>query len=128
MKRTRRFRIWLLALAASVLMGCAEEGPYDYGSAYPPPPYGYYEYYYYPDVEVYYYPHRHVYWWSEHGEWRSGRRVPPNIELREHVRVNLDSREPWRHHEEIRQRYPARRHEAPRPQAPRRELPGGGEH
>jgi hypothetical protein len=110
-------KCWLGLLAVALtffLTSCADEGPYDY----PPPPYGYYEYYYYPDGEVYYYPYRHVYWWRDHDRWVSGRHVPGNIELHEHVRVDLDSRQPWRYHDEIRQRYPhgSGRIEAPRPQ------------
>jgi len=136
MRRNRQIRIWLAALAVAALTGCVEEGPYDYDDVYPPPPYGYYAYDYYPDVEVYYYPARHVYWWNDHGHWRSGRRVPPNIELHEHVRVNINSREPWRHHDEIRRRYPSPAHEVHRPPAAHREgagpvgpgpEPGGGE-
>ena len=134
MKRMQEFWVWLMALTTITLMGCAEERPYDYDYAYPPPPYGYYEYYYYPDVEVYYYPRSRVYWWYEGDHWRSTRHVPPNIELHEHVRVTLDSREPWRHHDEIRQKYshprpappppvvrpePPPRPEPPLPEAPR---------
>jgi hypothetical protein len=65
-----------------------------------------YSYEYYPDAEVYYEPHRHVYYWSEGGAWRSGPRVPRNIVLRSSVRVDLDSPEPYRHHDEVRTKYP----------------------
>jgi len=35
-----------------------------------------------------------------------GSRVPRNIVLRSHVRVDLDSPEPYRHHNEVRVRHP----------------------
>jgi hypothetical protein len=64
---------------------------------------------YYPDVEVYFEPHRHVYYWSDGGAWRSGPRVPQNIVLRSSVRVELDSPEPYRYHDELRKKYPHQR-------------------
>lgn len=65
-----------------------------------------YSYVYYPDAEVYYYPQRHVYYWADGGAWRSGPRVPPTYVLRSHVTVNLDSPEPYQHHDEVRAKYP----------------------
>jgi len=125
----------LVSTALFLLVGCAEEEPYSYDYDYPPP-YGYYGYYYYPDVEVYYYPHRHIYWWHEHGHWYSGRHVPPNIHLHEHVRVDLNTRQPWRQHTEVMRRYPhpsvghlesphGEPHEAPHMEGGGR--PGGGD-
>ena len=73
-----------------------------------------YAYVYYPDVEVYFEPHRHVYYWSDGGTWRSGARVPRGIELRSHVSVNLDSSEPYRHHDEVRVKYPRHQSEEKR--------------
>jgi hypothetical protein len=69
----------------------------------------YYEYY--PDAEVYYEPQRHVYYWSEGGAWRSGAHVPQNFVLRSSVRVDLNSPEPYRHHDEVRAKYPRQRQE-----------------
>jgi len=120
----RKYLAGLLALAMTgFLLSCAYEEPYGY---YPPPAYGYYAYDYYPDIEVYYYPRSHVFWWRDHDRWVSGRHAPSNFELREHVRVDLDSRQPWRHHEEIRQRYPRSggHIEAPRPQPRPEGRPG----
>jgi hypothetical protein len=70
-----------------------------------------YSYVYYPDEEVYFEPHRHVYYWSDGGTWRSGARVPQNIVLRSHVTINLDSPEPYRHHEEVRAQHPRHKEE-----------------
>lgn len=78
-----------------------------------------YSYEYYPDVEVYFEPQRHVYYWSEGGAWRSGARVPQNVVLRSSVRVDLDSPEPSKHHDEVKAKYPRQKQEeerAPKPQ------------
>lgn len=91
------------------LLGCYVEHPHGYARG--PAVYATYSYVYYPDVEVYYEPHRHVYYWSEGNAWRSGARVPQNIVLRSSVRVDLDSPEPYRHHDEVRAKYPRQRQE-----------------
>src|SRR6266478_6553134 len=70
-----------------------------------------YHYVYYPDEEVYYVPETHVYWWSVGGEWRSGPRVPEGIALGTSVNLDVDGRDPWRHHEVIVARYPRTKHE-----------------
>jgi hypothetical protein len=126
----RKYWAGFSALAMMLfLMSCAYEEPYGY-DYYPPPAYGYYAYDYYPDIEVYYYPRTHIFWWRDHDRWVSGRHVPSNIELGEHVRVDLDSRQPWRHHDEVVRRYPRGGHfEAPRPQPRPEGRPGmEGEH
>jgi len=70
-----------------------------------------YHYVYYPEEEVYFVPEQHVYWWSVGGEWRSGPRVPEGIALGTSVNLDVDGRDPWRHHEVIVARYPRTRHE-----------------
>jgi hypothetical protein len=91
------------------LVGCYVERPHEYtrGPEVGPS----YSYVYYPDAEVYFEPHRQVYYWSDGGSWRSGERVPQNIVLRTHVTVNLDSSEPYKHHDEVRAKYPRRKQE-----------------
>jgi hypothetical protein len=91
------------------LVGCYVERPHEYTRG--PEVGASYTYVYYPDEEVYFEPHRHVYYWSDGGSWRSGERVPENIVLRTHVTVNLNSPEPYRHHDEVRAKYPRRKQE-----------------
>ena len=100
-------KLIVLAFAISGLLwlvGCYVEQPHGYVRG--PAVYTTYSYVYYPDVEVYYEPHHHIYYWSERGEWRSGARVPRNMVLRSSVRVDLNSPEPYKHHDEVRARYP----------------------
>lgn len=112
--------ILTIAIGSSlVVSGCYYDGR-QHESAYGSSGYarssGYatYSYVYYPDEEVYYEPHRHVYYWSDGGAWRSGARVPRNFVLRSSVRVDLDSPEPYRHHNEVRTKYPRQRREEDR--------------
>jgi hypothetical protein len=88
------------ALAASVVIHI--------GPDVPNPPV--YHYVYYPEEEVYYVPETHVYWWAVGGEWRSGPRVPDSIRLGGSVNLDVDGRDPWRHHEVIVKQYPGHRH------------------
>lgn len=67
-----------------------------------------YSYVYYPDAEVYYYPQRRVYYWNDRGTWRSGSRAPSTFVLRAGVTINLDSPEPYRHHDQVRSQHPRR--------------------
>jgi hypothetical protein len=103
-------KLTLLALSSSLLLfGCYTQHRHTYARG--PDVYARYSYVYYPDVEVYFEPHRNVYYWSEAGTWRSGPRVPQNIVLRSSVRVDLDSPEPYRHHEEVRAKHPGHKEE-----------------
>ena len=101
--------IFTFTISSLLLAGCYVERPHGYASG--PPVVASYSYVYYPDAEVYFEPRRHVYYWSDGGEWRSGARVPQNIVLRSSVRVTLDSSEPYRHHDEVRAKYPRQRQE-----------------
>jgi hypothetical protein len=103
-------KLTLFALGGSLLLfGCYTEHRHAYSRG-PDVPASY-AYVYYPDVEVYFEPQHHVYFWSEGGAWRSGPRVPSTIVLRSHVTVNLDSPEPYRHHEEVRTQHPRHQEE-----------------
>ena len=109
-----RTKLTLLALSGSLLLfGCYTEHRHAHSRG--PDVSASYSYLYYPDVEVYFEPQRHVYFWADGGAWRSGPRVPANIVLRSHVSVNLDSPEPYRHHEEVRAQHP-RQPEAKQPE------------
>ena len=65
-----------------------------------------YHYVYYPEEEVYFVPETSVYWWSVGGEWRSGPHVPEGITLGANVKLDVDGRNPWQHHEVIRGKFP----------------------
>ena len=82
------------------------------GSPAPNPPA--YHYVYYPEEEVYFVPETRVYWWSDGGEWRSGPRVPEGIALGASVNLDVDARDPWRHHEVIVGRFPHHKHDRDR--------------
>jgi hypothetical protein len=103
-------KLILLAIGISLLLiGCYTERPRGHSRG--PDAYAQYSYIYYPDAEVYYEPNRHVYFWVDRGEWRSGPRVPRNIVLHSSVSVDLNSPEPYRHHDEVRARHPPHREE-----------------
>jgi hypothetical protein len=95
------------------LVGCYVERPHEEVRG--PAVEASYSYVYYPDAEVYFEPTTHVYYWLDGGTWRSGPHAPANIVLRSHVTINLNSREPYTHHDEVRAKYPrqkpAERHE-----------------
>ena len=104
-------KLTLLVVSSSLLLliGCYVDSPHGYVRG--PTVQASYSYVYYPDVEVYFEPQHHVYYWAEGGAWRSGARVPQNIVLRSSVRVNLDSPEPYKHHDEVRTKYPRHQEE-----------------
>jgi hypothetical protein len=97
-------KLILLAVGSSLLLGCYVERHRGYVRG--PAVAASYAYVYYPDVEVYYHPQRHIYYWNDGGAWLSGPRVPRNFVLRSSVRVELNSPEPYRHHDEVRGKYP----------------------
>ena len=70
-----------------------------------------YHYVYYPEEEVYFVPETRVYWWSVGGEWRSGPRVPEGVVLGVNMKLDVDGRDPWRHHTVIHERYPSHKHD-----------------
>ena len=70
-----------------------------------------YHYVYYPEQEVYFVPETRVYWWSDGGEWHSGPHAPSGIALGTSVNLDVDARDPWRHHDVIIQKFPRTKHE-----------------
>ena len=70
-----------------------------------------YHYVYYPDEEAYYVPETRIYWWSVGGEWRSGSHVPDGIKLGTSVKLDVDDRDPWRHHDVVVKHYPRHKQE-----------------
>jgi hypothetical protein len=104
----------MCAVALSMLVGCVVESRPPPG---PPVVAAGYDYYYYPNEEVYFYPATSVYFWLGGGGWHSGRRPPAGIVLHDRVSVNLNTRRPYEHHQDVRTRYPAHQ-AAPRPEEP----------
>jgi hypothetical protein len=70
-----------------------------------------YHYVYYPDAEVYFVPETRVYWFFEGGTWRSAPAPPSGIVLGASINLDLNDRDPWRHHEIIVKKYGGRHHE-----------------
>jgi hypothetical protein len=68
--------------------------------AYAPGPDGYYDYDYYPDVDVYYYSVGGIYYWNRDGRWFHGRHLPPHFVLHDENRqhLQLHTRQPWTEH------------------------------
>ena len=65
-------------------------------------------YHYYPNQEVYYDPQREVYFWHASAYWGVGRRLPSTIKLdkAERTLITLDTRTPYRRHDEVLARHP----------------------
>ncbi|HEY1663063.1 MAG TPA: hypothetical protein VGI03_11650 [Verrucomicrobiae bacterium] len=65
--------------------------------AYGPGPDGYYDYDYYPDVDVYYYPVGGYYYWNEGGAWHHGRDLPSHYTVHAESRQSFQghTRQPW---------------------------------
>jgi hypothetical protein len=57
----------------------------------------YYDYDYYPGLDVYFYPAGNVYYWNEGGHWRSGGALPGRYDLhgQNHVPYHAHSQQPW---------------------------------
>lgn len=82
----------MAAAGLALLAGCAAD-------VYPAPggEVAYYDYDYYPDVNVYFYPHDRVYYWNDHDHWRSGRYLPNryHLDAGHRQQLHLHSRQPW---------------------------------
>ena len=65
-------------------------------------------YHYYPSVEVYFDPSRNVYFWHASAYWGVGKRLPSTYKLSksEMKTISLDTKTPYRFHEEIVDMYP----------------------
>ena len=105
--RVRLLAAVLASLAPMALPGCV--GPAYVAAPRRYPPY-YYDYYYYPDVGVYFHLYSGWYYYRDHGRWLRVRRLPPHIHLHPQQRYVLrgPEKEPWRHYEEHRRKYPPR--------------------
>jgi hypothetical protein len=112
MKRLQQ--LWLAMVVAAGVVGLTAIAPrataanvvvhIDAGVPIPNPTV--YHYMYYPDEEVYFVPETSTYWWLSNGVWVSGPRVPVGITLGARVNLDVDARDPWRHHEVIIRQYP----------------------
>jgi len=82
----------LLGGLAALSSGCAG------GVAYESGPYaGYYDYDYYPDLDVYYNPAGGYYHWYDGGHWRTGHHLPPRYTIGKayHERMRFHTSHPW---------------------------------
>ena len=73
-----------------------------------PTGYDYVDNYYLPDIEVYYNVPLHRYYYNERGRWINSLSLPPrfrNYDLYNSYKVVVNEREPWRNHENYRQKY-----------------------
>ena len=71
-----------------------------------------YEYDYYPSYEVYYEPSRSLWFWFDDGDWHFGSRLPimyTPVHFRDHVRVELNSPDPYFDHTYVVERYGGRK-------------------
>ena len=66
-------------------------------------------YYYYPGSDAYYRPSDHTWFYSERGQWRSGRNLPDwvRVDFDRSVTVSMATDRPYMFHEQIVTRYPA---------------------
>ena len=110
----RRQFIWLLSGKAAVVLGfglagCTYPGDYAPATIYPYPG-PYYDYYYYPGVNVYFHIHTGFYYYHHGGAWHHSRSLPGHIHLnRSHRRrIHIRERRPYDRNREHR-----RQHERP---------------
>lgn len=103
-------RITILAAVAAVLLTAGISSALDLKIPLPPSPttVAKHLFEYFPGPEVYVDPVRHLNFYMEAGVWVSAPVLPPRIVIQglAPVRVELDTPEPYRHHEETRKRYP----------------------
>lgn len=135
----RRF-IRLLAGGASLALGVGA-GACTYRNDYPRSgwyryPYAYYDYYYYPGVNVYFHIYTGYYYYYDDGRWLRVRVLPRHIHLnpahrrRFHIRSshpyerNQEHRREWERQRELERRRDTERRE-PAPGEPRRPPPEG---
>ena len=107
-----------IAAIAPGLAGCY--GPAPHGPSYPPQ---YYDYYYYPHVNVYFHIYTGWYYYLSGDVWLRTRRLPPHIRLDPRYRRPVVIREdpPHRRHPEHRKTYPPPRDWRSEPHRDRRE-------
>lgn len=102
------------------LAGCY--GPAPYGPPDPWPP-QYYDYYYYPHVDVYFHIYTGWYYYRSGSVWWRVRRLPPHIHLDHRYRRPIVIRDdlPYRRHPQHRKTYPPPRDWRPEPRRDRQE-------
>ena len=107
-----------MTVIASGLAGCY--GPAPYGAPYP---LQYYDYYYYPHVDVYFHIYTGWYYYRSGDVWLRTLRLPPHIRLDPRYRRPIVVREdpPHRQYPEHRETYPPPRDWRPEPSPDREE-------
>ena len=107
-----------MAAFAPGLAGCY--GPAPYGPPYPPQ---YYDYYYYPHVDVYFQIYTGWYYYRSDNVWWRARHLPPHIRLDPRYRRPIVIREdqPYRQHPQHRAAYPPPSEWRPEPHRDRQE-------
>lgn len=117
----RIINIALIILAGLGLSSCAVyDRPYRPGyiqSSPPPVTVGYYDYWYYPDVQVYFDFNRQVYFYFTNNRWVEARVLPPYWRSRLGGYVPIRSRyiQPYREHPDFSRKYPPHYRDERRP-------------
>lgn len=109
MRKMKLFRFSMLALAAALLVGatgCTVYPARPGGPAVAYPGY-YYDYYYYPNVDVYFHVYTGDYWYRSGDRWISTRTLPPRFYLDPRYRRTLQIRDdrPVAHFDKYRKQY-----------------------
>lgn len=76
--------------------------------AWGPTGYDYAEFYYLPDIDVYYYVPQHRFYFNNGQRWIYSSRLPSryrNYDLYNSYKIVVNEREPWRNHENYREKY-----------------------
>jgi len=106
----RYVTIALLSLIGLSLSGCVvTPRPYGYVRTAPPPAVAYYDYWYYPSVQVYFDVNRGLYFYlTSNRGWVETRSLPPALRVRlgGYVPIHSRFRQPYREHGEHRRAYP----------------------
>lgn len=128
----RIMNIALVILAGLGLSSCAVyDRPYRPGYVHVPPPSAvtYYDYWYYPDVQVYFDINRQVYFYFTNNRWVEARVLPPYWRSRLGGYVPIRSRyiQPYREHPDFSRKYPPHYRDERRPPEHRdeRNVPPG---
>ena len=87
---TKRGILALIIILSMSVSGCIVRGHVDGPVVYPP---HYYNYYYYPGVQVYFHIATGSYFYFDNGIWIKARILPSHIHLHSHNRVNVNVRD-----------------------------------
>jgi hypothetical protein len=104
-KSTLRIFAGVLIIMSMALGGCATSVGTQ--AHYHRPAHVWYDYYYYPTLDIYLEINSGYYWHQSHDKWIRVRQLPPQFKLHGHkpVYLHLDVDQPYRHHKEHRERY-----------------------